>query len=243
MQNHIPDSMLLWRNAVPLEQAALSFAPTRLKEEWVDLQKQSAMEAAKDAVEQAQLAPAKERPTFLEILQPAQNILSARSKVLAECEQLLRGHLKSGALRSLAFEAPRTLASGALRLPARAWQNHHNLNSIQIKFESISYVEVRVIGAKHAANLLKSNLPKIHTNKAGRPSYKADIELAFITLLASGRFDLEGAIKPQASTIREWMIINTPNPKYGQDNPGYDIIRSTIKPLMDAERTRRADKL
>lgn len=243
MHNPIPDEMLFWRNAIPLDQAALTFAPKHLREKWQHLQKQSAMKTASDSVEKANASTAENRPTFLELMKPAQDILSARAKLLNDCENHLLRHLQSGALRSFAFENPRTLASNALELPRNTWRQHHNLKFSQIKFESISYVEVRVIIETVAASLVKENLSQTHTAKAGRPSFKADIELAFAALLASGNFDLEGSIKSQISNIREWMLANTPNPKYGPDNPGYDLIRKTIRPLIETQQKQRADKL
>jgi len=245
MQNPVTDEMLFWKNAVPLNQAALAFAPKHLKEKWQDLENKSALSALKRATEQtnANANESEVKPTFLELLQPMQNILSARSYVLRKCEQQLCEHLKSGALRAFAFEAPRSLASAVLKLSTNTWQQPHRLASDEIKFEGITYLGVKIISANRAATLLKENLSQSPAIKAGRPSFKADLELAFKALLASGAFNLETAIKPQISTIREWMIVNTPNPKYGPDNPGYDLIRRTIKPLIEAEQKRQADKL
>lgn len=180
----------------------------------------------------------------MEAMKPAQEVWNERLEIKRECEDIALNHLKNGALRAFAFEAPRTLASPAIELPARLWKRQSSFSVSKITFESITFLETRIIGAKKAAALIQARLPAPEqTKKVGRPSYKADIERAFFALLANNLFDLNQSIRSQTAVIRKWLQESRKDCEYGPDKPGYDLIRKTLSPLIAAEQKRDADIL
>lgn len=234
----------MWDHGVQLYYAPYYFAPIELKEKWDQARSRSGIKAMSDAAEYARLTDPNITIPFLEAIKPAQEIWNARLAIQNRCEEIALDHLKSGVLRAFAFEAPRTLASPAIELPTRLWHYQSSFSATKIMFESITFLETRVIGPKRAAAVLQSKLPAPEkTNRVGRPSYKADIERAFFSLLADDVIDLNQSIKSQTMVIREWLRENCKDYEYGPDKPGYDLIRKTLNPLIATEQKKAADKL
>ena len=229
----------MWDHGVQLYRAPYYFAPIEMKEKWDEARSRSSFKAMNDAAEYARLTDPEIRIPFLEAIKPAQEILNERSGIQKRCEEIVLNHLKSGILRSFAFEAPRTLASPAIELPARLWRYQSSFSVSKIQFESITFLETRVIGPKSAAAALKKRLPAPEDAKrVGRPSYKADIERAFFALVANNLFDLNQPIKSQTAVIRAWLKENSNDFKYGPEKPGYDLVRKTLNPLISAVQKR-----
>lgn len=244
MQNQLSDKMLLWENGIHLSNAAFHYAPAELREKWKEARKLSGMKAVSDTAGLVREKNPDIKFTFSEFMQPAMEVWAISSSLKDKCEDILRKHLKSGALRTFAFENPRSLSAPVLELPARLWHSQYKLDVNKLKFESITYLEIRVIALKRAATVLGSNLPLSgEAKQIGRPSYKTDVEKAFLALLQIGKINISAPSVSHNLLIREWMIVNTPNPKYGPETPGYDLIRRTIKPLIEAEQKKQSDKL
>lgn len=220
-----------------MRSADIRFAPKELREQWNASREVSAIEVLKSEIDTAP----KEKPSgwagWMQSLEEPQRIMAERQNISDACKEALLGHIKSGALRSFAFGAPRTVNACPVELAPRVWHGRLKWEGSTIVHESITYVEVRLISRRHSSTLLGAQIedaiPSGPRPTIGRPSYKPDIERAFNALLEAGKIDLDASTKSQCQTIRDWLVHFVPNGGFGPDKPKYDAIRRHLKPLVE----------
>lgn len=248
MNNTLDDKYLIWKKSIPMCEAAFRFAPKDLRDQWESAHKASALTTFMDGLKAAP-KPAPEDGLhglglFNDLMEEPQKIMQERSEVKKTCEANILQYIQSGALQSYAFGAPRTVDAPPIKLDPRIWGGTLNWPDNTIIHESLTFVEVRLINPYSIKKLLGANLDKVipvsTTPAAGRPTIKNDIEEAFQSLFDAGKFDLDASVKSKCQDIRNWLIHFKPDGSYGPDKPKYDAIRRHLKPLVIAEKAKKA---
>lgn len=233
-----PDNLLaLWTDAHPMHGADLKFASKELRECWRNSLEISAMKTFEEKAISNRDAGRTGWDAFNDAVMASGGIAAERSKVRDMCKKQLLHHVETGALLSIAFNAPRTLNTPPLELAPRVWRGQLKWEQGQITHESLTFVEVRLITAQKVKALLVGKLNTLTNTEqpvSGRPGIKSDIEEAFNTLLQAGNFNINASVKSQCQIIRDWLVEFKPEGGFSSTRPGYDAIRRYISPLIAA---------
>lgn len=232
---------LLWANAIPMRQAAIAYAPKNLRAQWDSTQKVSILKTLTDGLKASPKDGPQGMDLFMKAMEKPQKIHQTRIEIQETCQANILRYIQSGALQSFAFAAPRTVSASPIELESRVWRGRLKWPDSTITHESLTFVEVRLITPNNVKTLLAAKLEKIIPTTTrpvvGRPTIKNDIEDAFQSLLAAGKFDLEASVKSQCQDIRRWLVHFKTDGNYGPDKPKYDAIRKHLKPLVIAEKS------
>jgi len=241
MQDDAQPNLSFWKSAIPMQRAALAFAPKKSQERWRALQQTSAIEAAKISMAEAQEKGLTGNGALAAIFANPVEILSQRTQLEKELEAEILHHVKSGALLGFGFEMPRRVSSTELEIPPAAWRGKLDWTKGIITHESLTFVEVRLIAATKHQSLLGAALDQVVSAtkpvQMGRPGMAADIAEAFFALRKGGKYDLNISLRMQCDMIRDWLIHRKPDSGYNPDRPGYDAIRRHLNPLIKAEKS------
>jgi len=187
---------------------------------------------------------------FMKAFAAAKPITDERSQIWAECENQLMHHIRRGALRGFAFEAPRTHGAIPIELSPRVWNGKLDWHKNKITHESLSFVEVRLITARKTQTFLDSKAvvkippkpvsivhtsPKVHEPpNRGRPTVKKEVEQAFRALHADNRINIQLSSKSHYPLIREWLSDNAKGLSVRPTTMSDETIRRITAPLFNA---------
>lgn len=228
----------LWRSARPLSNAWLTFAHPKLKSQWKALESKSALTALSTSAEQLghQDTPeALQRIDFMQkLLQPAQEILQARSDVKRRLQDNILNYIKNGQVFAYGFERPRMMASVPVELPEEVFRGRIDWENSAITHAGLHFVEVRLTTQRIRSEILTGIDPEdaAAPPSKGRPTVAPHIAAAVQALLESGQIDISCSARSHYPKIRYWLSQNAKDLPVSPDEVHDETIRLTFSPLF-----------
>lgn len=236
-----------WRAATPLSHAPIHFAPTDLQNTWRGLSERSAMNEANSHYQSNSPSSGSWIEHFAAMIEGAKPLVMAREDVLKQAKAHLLRALLRGEYTAFGFEAPRTLASVPLEIPAEHWHGRIDWSASELHSQSLRFVEVRLlptcgqyqlaltVGTPPQADSLRppqDQLPPPTPAKAGRPSIKVPVTDAFQALAAQGHINPKASAKSHYPLVREWIATNCTGAGVDANKLSDEGIRAHFSPLF-----------
>lgn len=259
-----PKSALLrcWESAVSSQNARFMAIPDGQKEPDIGVARNSDLSVVKDMMKRMEAGETSFTENFMATSQTLGKAEDTRRAAVGAGEQIVLDQIKSGQLRSFAFEKPRSLKDDPVEL---AWQMINGNPNFSWDFgtlhkDSLSFVEVRFLEAHKAGWILNASQPVEHrrlsigemlgsdvpptapvqeftpSNPVGRPSVSRFIQDALLALDRAGEIDYTKSMTSHYPLIRRWLACNHPDLDITDRKPGNEAMRRVVSPFFEAQK-------
>lgn len=222
----------IWSQGHWLARCDRAFSSKSQTEVWEELNNISAMELFQNELADQDNGEQSWLEAFSKALKPASVIITQRANLNSEVRKDVLSYLNSQQLVGIGFETPRRLDDTPKLLPSEVWGGFVNWEGSSLKYQSLSFVDIRIVAPAWIAKILSGYISIEKT--LGRPSVASDLESCFQALMAAQRFDLNGSMKSNYVTIRGWLTENLSPEGAKEYKISDEAIRKYFSPYFNA---------
>lgn len=220
------DHLATWKQAVPLQEAYIRFAPKELAERWQALRQETSVLTVLERLngvvksEKFQTMDSENRWDALAAalptaIGPNSAFQSLTQQLQARCVQLIR----DGHLVAVGYAVPRVVTDNPAQVPDDMWSHLVNwgngtVSGNGLRMEAVRLAHVKTVIATPAQVTAPLKLAA-EAASPGRPSREPEVIAAFEKLRAAGKID---SSRPRARHYD--LIRKTIDPSYSDRTPG-----------------------
>lgn len=193
----------IWSQGHWLARCDRAFSSKSQTERWKELDSISAIKIFQKEYADQNSSDVGWADAIFKALEPANAINIRRSDLTSEVRKNVLNYLKSKQLVAIGFEPPRKLDDVPKFLPLEVWNGTVNWDESSLKYQSLSFVDIRIVAPAWIDKTLSENV-SIEKSR-GRPSVASDLETCFRSLAVEQKFDFNGSMKSNFPTIRDWL--------------------------------------
>lgn len=222
-------NLVLWKNALPLWQGRVRFAPGDIRKRWHAAHDKFWLEDVQASLPSSQYSVADVQKALASAFDP-------RREADKAADEWASTQLRAGELVALGFEPPRKVSSEPVIIPAECWQAVASLGTDKLQVGGLSFIDIRVL-PRVAAERIKAEwenetVPPHPAPKRGPRSSATDIAEAFEALLAAGRVNPDTSAKSHYPEIRAWLQYHRSGAGYSATRPSDETLRKTVQPML-----------
>lgn len=227
----------LWNAGVYLHQADLSFSPQSLRNEWEELKKRSALEAAKAKMEELVGREMDFQKSIAEVLSAANEVSKPKENLRKKMRELVVSWLLRGDLVGFGFEKPRRMDALPHQLYPELWHGRIDWFDSSLESQGLNLVQIRVLSKGMIEKVRASSAPETARLEEpvqpakGRPTIQPQITAAFHRVMAGKNLDRAMSLKTVAEHVRLQLAQDNPELQVTEEKPSYETIRRVISPL------------